>query len=83
MTPVYIIWENKHRRNQTELARSHMDVISLQISLQNPNTSVVSSNEADVLHTGRYILSQIENFVEISKLKKNISPKKPNKPRAS
>lgn len=48
-----------------------MDVILFQISLQNPNTPVVSSKEADALYTGKYILKQIESFVEISKLKKN------------
>lgn len=71
MTAVYFIWENKHRRNQNELASPHMDVILFQISLQNPNTPVVSSKEADALYTGKYILQQIESFVEISKLKKN------------
>lgn len=48
-----------------------MDVILFQISLQNPNTPLVSSKEADALYTGKYILKQIESFVEISKLKKN------------
>lgn len=48
-----------------------MDVILFQISLQKPNTPVVSSKEADALYTGKYILQQIESFVEISKLKKN------------